>query len=40
MVLILVRHGKSLWNKENRFTGFEDIDICKEGINEAINCGN
>jgi len=40
MVLILVRHGKSLWNKENRFTGFEDIDICEEGINEAIHCGN
>lgn len=38
MVLFLIRHGKSLWNKENRFTGKTDIDLCEEGINEAKNC--
>jgi bisphosphoglycerate-dependent phosphoglycerate mutase len=38
MVLILVRHGKSLWNLENRFTGFKDIGLCDEGVIEAQNC--
>ena len=33
--LILVRHGKSHWNKENRFTGWTDIDLAQEGISEA-----
>ena len=33
--LILVRHGKSLWNKENKFTGWTDIDLSEEGITEA-----
>ncbi len=33
--LILVRHGKSYWNKENRFTGWTDIDLAHEGISEA-----
>ena len=33
--LILVRHGKSHWNKENRFTGWTDIDLAQEGIAEA-----
>ena len=40
MVLILVRHGKSLWNKQNKFTGFEDIDLCDDGIVEAKNCAS
>ena len=39
MSLILVRHGKSEWNKENKFTGWIDVDLAKEGIEEAINCG-
>jgi 2,3-bisphosphoglycerate-dependent phosphoglycerate mutase len=33
--IILVRHGKSLWNKENRFTGWTDISLSNDGINEA-----
>lgn len=33
--LVLLRHGESLWNKENRFTGWTDIDLSKKGIIEA-----
>jgi len=33
--LVLIRHGESLWNKENRFTGWTDIDLSEQGINEA-----
>ncbi len=33
--LVLVRHGESLWNKENRFTGWIDIDLSEKGIEEA-----
>ncbi|MGE8527036.1 2,3-bisphosphoglycerate-dependent phosphoglycerate mutase [Chryseobacterium rhizosphaerae] len=33
--LFLVRHGQSLWNLENRFTGWQDIDITDAGIEEA-----
>jgi 2,3-bisphosphoglycerate-dependent phosphoglycerate mutase len=33
--LILLRHGESIWNKENRFTGWTDIDLSPEGIGEA-----
>lgn len=32
--LILLRHGESLWNKENRFTGWTDVDLSEQGINE------
>ena len=39
MSLIIVRHGKSEWNKENKFTGWIDVDLAEEGIQEAINCG-
>lgn len=35
--LILIRHGQSLWNKENRFTGLTDIELSEKGINEANN---
>ena len=35
MVLIVVRHGQSLWNSLNKFTGFVDIDLSENGINEA-----
>ena len=34
--LVLIRHGQSLWNKENRFTGFTDIDLSEKGVNEAL----
>ena len=39
MSLILVRHGKSEWNKENKFTGWIDVDLAEEGVEEANNCG-
>jgi len=38
--LVLVRHGESLWNRENRFTGWRDIDLSPTGINEARNAGS
>ncbi|WP_158849237.1 2,3-bisphosphoglycerate-dependent phosphoglycerate mutase [Algibacter sp. L1A34] len=37
--LILVRHGKSLWNVKNVFTGWTDVDLAPEGINEAKKAG-
>lgn len=37
--LVLVRHGESLWNKENRFTGWTDIDLSEKGMQEALNAG-
>ena len=37
--LILVRHGQSLWNLENRFTGWVDVELSKKGEEEAIKAG-
>ena len=37
--LVLVRHGESIWNKENRFTGWTDIELTEKGINEAKQAG-
>jgi 2,3-bisphosphoglycerate-dependent phosphoglycerate mutase len=37
--LVLVRHGESTWNKENRFTGWTDVDLSETGISEAIEAG-
>lgn len=37
--LILVRHGESLWNHENRFTGWQDIDLSDKGRAEAQQVG-
>lgn len=37
--IVLLRHGESLWNKENRFTGWYDVDLTERGIKEAINAG-
>ena len=37
--LILTRHGQSVWNAENRFTGWVDIDLSEEGILEARRSG-
>ena len=37
--LVLVRHGESAWNKENRFTGWTDVDLSERGIKEAIDGG-
>ena len=33
--LVLLRHGESTWNKENRFTGWTDVDLTEEGLAEA-----
>jgi 2,3-bisphosphoglycerate-dependent phosphoglycerate mutase len=37
--LILVRHGQSQWNLENRFTGWWDVDLTDKGVAEAIAAG-
>lgn len=37
--LILVRHGQSVWNDENRFTGWTDVDLSANGIREAREAG-
>ena len=39
MKLVLLRHGESIWNKENRFTGWTDVDLSKNGIEEAKKAG-
>ena len=33
--LILIRHGQSVWNAENRFTGWTDVDLSDKGVKEA-----
>jgi len=37
--LVLLRHGESIWNKENKFTGWTDVDLSEQGIKEAIEAG-
>lgn len=37
--LVLLRHGESLWNQENRFTGWYDVDLAAKGEEEAVNGG-
>jgi 2,3-bisphosphoglycerate-dependent phosphoglycerate mutase len=37
--LVLVRHGESAWNKENRFTGWTDVDLSDQGRREAWQAG-
>lgn len=37
--LVLVRHGESEWNRENRFTGWTDVDLSEKGVEEAKRCG-
>lgn len=39
MKLVLVRHGESQWNLENRFTGWTDVDLTQKGIEEAKKGG-
>lgn len=37
--LVLLRHGESTWNRENRFTGWTDVDLSEKGVQEAIAGG-
>lgn len=37
--LVLMRHGESQWNKENRFTGWADVDLTEEGRSQAYKAG-
>jgi 2,3-bisphosphoglycerate-dependent phosphoglycerate mutase len=37
--LVLLRHGESTWNKENRFTGWTDVDLSEKGVKEACQAG-
>jgi 2,3-bisphosphoglycerate-dependent phosphoglycerate mutase len=37
--LVLLRHGESTWNKENRFTGWTDVDLSEKGVQEAHEAG-
>jgi len=37
--IVLLRHGESAWNKENRFTGWKDVDLTEKGIEEARAAG-
>jgi 2,3-bisphosphoglycerate-dependent phosphoglycerate mutase len=37
--LVLVRHGESIWNKENKFTGWTDVDLSDEGRDFAVQAG-
>jgi 2,3-bisphosphoglycerate-dependent phosphoglycerate mutase len=37
--LVLLRHGESTWNKENRFTGWTDVDLTEKGREEAVTAG-
>src|SRR6476620_1157408 len=37
--LVLIRHGESEWNKENRFTGWTDVDLSDKGREEARAAG-
>ena len=38
-ILILMRHGKSAWNKQNIFTGWVDVPLSPEGIQESVRGG-
>ncbi len=37
--LVLIRHGESTWNQENRFTGWTDVDLTEKGVGEAREAG-
>ena len=37
--LILIRHGESLWNEKNLFTGCVDVPLTKRGVEEAVEAG-
>jgi 2,3-bisphosphoglycerate-dependent phosphoglycerate mutase len=37
--IVLLRHGESVWNRENRFTGWTDVDLSEQGVAEAKEAG-
>ena len=37
--LVLIRHGESTWNLDNRFTGWTDVDLTPTGVEQAKNAG-
>ena len=37
--LVLVRHGESTWNLENRFTGWTDVELTPTGVSQAMSAG-
>ncbi|MDR3548577.1 MAG: 2,3-bisphosphoglycerate-dependent phosphoglycerate mutase [Candidatus Pacebacteria bacterium] len=37
--VVLVRHGESVWNKSNRFTGWQDVPLSETGIQESVDAG-
>ena len=37
--LVLMRHGESTWNLENRFTGWKDVELTEKGVEEARQAG-
>ncbi len=37
--LVLLRHGESVWNRENLFTGWTDVDLSEKGVEEAVEAG-
>lgn len=37
--VVFLRHGESIWNKENRFTGWTDVTLTPKGVEEARNAG-
>lgn len=39
MKLVMIRHGQSQWNLENRFTGWKDVDLSEQGVQEATQAG-
>lgn len=38
--IVLLRHGESIWNRENRFTGWTDVDLTEKGVEEAVKAGD
>lgn len=38
--IVLLRHGESVWNRENLFTGWVDVGLSEKGVQEAISAGN
>lgn len=38
--VVLLRHGESVWNRENRFTGWTDVDLTEKGVEEAAKAGD